>query len=435
MSCSFKASFASSIGRRHFCREILGGIGGIAVAAGSLNAGIYKKLEELDRTKLSRQSPDGPYWEAIANQYMFEPGLIMMNNGKAGAMPRVVYRALAEYFRIQAENPYKCYSNFDAYREDARLKAAQFIRSDAEETTLLRNTTEGLSIIAYGVDMKPGDEVLMSNLEHPAGIYPWKMRAKRSGISIKEARLNIPPKDKDEILNAFNDAITPKTRIILVSHLVFHTGLVTPIKEICALARSKNILVAADGAHCVGMLDIDVHDLGVDFYANSGYKWLGAPTGTGLFYVRNEIQKDVLPNIVEVEWEKHPTALKYSFIGRTSDPLYIALGEAIRLQNAIRKDRIERRIKTLAAYLKEQLVQIPKIRLLTPQDPSLSGGLTVFGVEGVKNINLVNYLQEKYNIVVAPIFPEKNAIRVSTHIWITFGQIDLLAKGIREFVS
>ena len=289
--------------------------------------------------------------------------------------------------------------------------------------------------MAYGLDMKPGDEVLMSNLEHPAGIYPWRMREKRSGIKIREVPLDIPPKNKDEILNAFNDAITARTRIILISHAVYHTGLVPPLKELCRLARSKNVLVAADGAHCVGMLNLNMHDLGADFYANSGYKWLGAPTGTGIFYVRKDIQKDLLPNIVEVEWEKVPSALKYSAIGRTSDPLYIALGEAIRFQKVIGKERIERRIRTLAGYLKEGASRIPGVRLLTPLDPSLSAGLTVLSVDGVKNTDLVDYLLEKYNLVIAPVFPEKNAVRISTHIWVTFEHIDILLKGIREFLS
>jgi selenocysteine lyase/cysteine desulfurase len=365
---------------------------------------------------------------------MFEPGLIMMNNGRAGAMPRPVYDTLVEYFKIQAQNPYECYTHFGEYREKARLSAARFIGADADEVTLLRNTTEGLAIAAYGLDMKPGDEVLMSNLEHPAGIFPWRMRERRSGIKVKEVALNIPPRNKDEILNAFNDAITDRTRIILISHAVYHTGLVPPLKELCQLARSKNVLVLADGAHCVGMLNLDMHDLGVDIYANSGYKWLGAPTGTGIFYIRKDLQQDVLPNIVEVEWEKVPNALKYSAIGRTSDPLYIALGEAIDFQNSIGRERIERRIKTLAGRIRERVSEIPGVRLLTPPDPSLSAGLTVLSVAGAKNTALVDYLKEKHSLVIAPVFPEKNAVRISSHIWVTFEQIDILLKGLQEFL-
>lgn len=421
------------LGRRDFAKKLVGGFALATVSKAGLNRAIYEKLSTWDQKNLNREAPDGAYWDFIANQYMFEPGLIMMNNGTAGAMPRVVYNTLVEYFQIQAANPYKCYSTFDAYREEARLRAAQFISALPEEVTLLRNTTEGLTIVAYGLDMKPGDEVLMSNLEHPSGIFPWRVREKRTGIKIKEVTINTPPRSKEEILTAIADGITSRTRVILISHAVYKTGLITPLKEICQLAKDKNVLVCADGAHCVGMLNLNMHDLGVDFYANSGYKWLGAPTSTGIFYVKKELQKDLWPNIVEAEWENPAVgALKYSYVGRIADPLPIALGEAIHFQTNIGKPRIERRIKTLAAYLKEEAAKIPNVKVLTPTDPELSGGLTVLGLDGMKNDQFANYMLEKYNLVIARTFNEKNAIRVCTHIFISFKQVDILLEGLKD---
>ena len=427
------ASAPKILGRRDFTKKLMGGFALAAASAGGLNRSIYEKLAAWDQKNLNQEAPDGAYWDFVTGQYMFEPGLTMMNNGTAGAMPRVVYNTLVEYFKIQAANPFKCYSTFDAYREEARLRAAQFINALPEEVTLLRNTTEGLTIVAYGLDMNPGDEVLMSNLEHPSGIFPWRVREKRYGIKIKEVTINTPPRGKDEILNAINEGITPRTKVILISHAVYKTGLITPLKEICKLAKDKNVLVCADGAHCIGMLNLNMHDLGVDFYANSGYKWLGAPTGTGIFYVRKDLQKDLWPNIVEADWENPAVgALKYSYVGRIADPLPIALGEAIHFQMNLGKPRIERRIKTLAAYLKEEAAKIPNVKVLTPADPELSGGLTVLGLEGMKNDQFVNYMLEKYNLVIARIFNEKNAIRISTHIFISFKQIDTLLEGLKE---
>lgn len=419
------------MGRREFGRRITGGFAAAAAFSGSLNRSVYETLAALDKKALDQESPDGAYWDFVTSQFMFEPGLTMMNNGTAGAMPRVVYETLAEFFRIQAVNPFKCYSTFDAYREEARIRAAQFIGASPEEVTLLRNTTEGLTIVAYGLDMKPGDEVLMSNLEHPSGIYPWKLREKRYGIKIKEVTINTPTRSKDEILTAISDGITPRTRVILISHAVYKTGLIAPLKEICRLAKDKNVLVCADGAHCIGMLNLDMHDLGVDFYANSGYKWLGAPTGTGIFYVRRDLQKDLWPNIVEAEWENPAVgALKYSYVGRIADPLPIALGEALHFQTNIGKPRIERRIKTLAAYLKEEAAKIPNVQVLTPTDTELSGGLTVLGLQGMRNDQFVNYMLEKHNLVITRTLNERNAIRVSTHIFISFKQIDTLLEGL-----
>ncbi len=420
------------MGRREFGRKLTGGFAAVTAFSLGVDRSVYDVLAALDKKSLDQDSPDGAYWDFITGQFMFEPGLIMMNNGTAGAMPRVVYETIAEFFRIQAANPYKCYSTFDAYREEARTRAAQFIGAAPEEVTLLRNTTEGLTIVAYGLDMKPGDEVLMSNLEHPSGIFPWRVREKRAGIEIKEVPINTPPRSGDEILTAFRNAITPRTRVILISHAVYKTGLIVPLKEICKLAHEKNVLVCADGAHCIGMLNLDMHDLGADFYANSAYKWLGAPTGTGIFFVRRDLQKDLWPNIVEAEWEDPAVgALKYSNVGRIADPLPIALGEALHFQTNIGKPRIERRIKTLAAYLKEEAARIPNVQVLTPTDPELSGGLTVLGLHGMRNDQFVSYMLEKYNLVLTRVFNERNAIRVSTHIFISFKQIDTLLEGLK----
>jgi len=427
------ANLGSILQRRDFIKGLAGGLALVPASSESLHNAIYEKFALLNKESIQHKSPDGLYWDYVASQYMFEPGLIMMNNGTAGAMPKVVFDTLVDFFRIQAQNPYKCYSTFDTYREEARLRAARFIGALPEEVTLLRNTTEGLALVAYGLDMKPGDEVLMSNLEHPSGIFPWRLRAKRHGIKIKEVTINTPPRNKEEILEAIDAGIGARTRVILISHAVYKTGLITPLREICQLARSKNVLVCADGAHCIGMLDLNMHELGVDFYANSGYKWLGAPTGTGIFYVRREIQPELWPNIVEAEWEDPALgALKYSHVGRIADPLPIALGEAIRFQNNIGKARIERRIKTLAAYLKEGASKIPGVRVLTPFDQELSGGLTVLSLEGMKNDQFVNYMLEKHNLVIARIFNEMNAIRICTHIFNSFQQIDVLLEGLRE---
>jgi len=421
-----------SLARRSFLKTAVGGAAFAAMSFQALNGAIYKKLEALDQEYPTWGAPDGIYWDYVASLYMMEPGLIMMNNGTAGTMPRVVYNTLAEFFKIQAKNAYKCYTRFRPYQDIVRRRIAEFVGAHEDEIALLRNSTEGLNIIAQGLDLKPGDEVLMSNWEHPAGTGPWRMQEKRYGIKTKIAELSITPKSKDEILNVFNDAITPRTRIIMVSHACYNTGLVTPLKELAKLAHDKNILFAVDGAHVIGMLDVDMHDLDVDFYANSAYKWLGAPTGCGIFYVKKEVQDILWPNIASYKWEEAVGARKYDMIGRVAEPLIIALGEAIRFQTHIRKDRIERRIRTLATYLKENASKIPGLKIITPMDSELSGGITVLGLDNVKIDQVVNYFLEKYNLVISPIFRDRNAGRICTHIWISFKHIDILLKGLRD---
>ncbi len=417
--------------RRNFMKGIMGGFALAAFTANKLNAGIYKKLSELGQQYSPTEAPDGIFWDFVAKQYMFEDDLIMMNNGTVGPMPRTVFNTLMEFFKVQAANPYKAYMTFYPYIEETRQKVAHFVGALPDEIALTRNTTEGMNFVANGLDMKAGDEVLMSNLEHPSGINPWKLKEKRYGIKIKEVKLNSPPKNKDEILNAFNDAITPNTRIIHISHTIYQNGLIPPLKELSKLAHDKDILILADGAHAFGMMELDMHELGADFYGTSPYKWGSAPLGTGVFYVRKEAQDVIWPTVVSGGWDTLPGARKFDRLGQTAEPLVIALGEAIRFLSDIGMRRIDRRIQSLAVYLKEQASKLPKVKVYTPIDPYLSAGLTVLSLDGVKSDHVVNYMLEKYNLVIRTIYREKNAIRVSTPIWTSTKHCDMIIEGLK----
>ena len=201
------------------------------------------------------------------------------------------------------------------------------------------------------------------------------------------------------------------------------------------MAHEKGLLVAADGAHAIGMLDLDMHDLGVDFYATSPYKWLGAPTGCGLLYMRKEAQKKIWPTIASSGWDDGDGASRFETLGQRADPLIFGLSEALDFQNIIGKRRIERRIKAMSAYLKQELAKIKRVRLHTNRDAYLSGGLTAFSMKGIEPRRIVDFLREKYNIVIRTIGREKDqtlGVRVSTHIFISFKEVDMLLEGIRR---
>lgn len=422
----------NNINRRNFMKSLAGGVALAALTANKLNAGIYKKLTSMGQQYLPHEAPDGIYWDYVAKQFMFEPDLIMMNNGTVGPMPRTVFNTLKKFFKIQATNPYKVYMTFYPYIDDTRTKAAKFIGALPDEIALTRNTTEGMNFVANGLDMKPGDEVLMSNLEHPGGINPWKLKEQRFGIKIKEVEIKSPPKNKDEILNAFNDAITPQTRIIHISHTIYRNGVIAPLKELSQLAHDKNLLIVGDGAHAFGMINLDMHDLGVDFYATSPYKWGSAPIGSGVFYVGKEIQEALWPTVVTGGWDQLPGARKYDRLGQRAEPLVIALGEAIRFLSVIGMRRIDRRIKTLATYLKTEASKIKGVKVHTPMDPYLSAGLSVLSLDGVKNDHIVNYLMEKYHLIIRTIGREQNTVRISTPIWTSFKHVDMILETLKE---
>jgi len=421
--------------RRKFFKCLVGGSALSIYALNKLNAAVYQSIASLNQKIMKDNAPDGVYWDSIAKHYIFQDDLIMMNNGTVGPMPEPVFNTLMKCFKVQATNPFDCYNFFPQKKEEVRAKLAKFINASPDEVAINRNTTEGMNVVANGLDLKAGDEVLLSSFEHPAGIHPWKLREKRTGIKIIEIPFGVPPKSVDEIINPFEKAITPRTKAISVSHTIFITGLIFPFKELCEIAHKNDIFVVADSAHGVGMLDIDVKQLGVDALASSPYKWLGAPTGCGLFYVKKESQDKLLPLIASSGWDTNKTARRFETLGQRADPLIFALGEAIDFQNIIGKQRIERRIKTLAGYLKQELNKIPKVRVHTPTDPYLSGGLTAFSIEGVDPEKIVDFLREKYNIVVRTIGRDRDktsGVRVSTHIFVSTKHVDMVLEGVNH---
>lgn len=428
----------SPLTRRAFTRALLAGSAGSIAALGELNAAIAQKITSLNQKFLDDESPDGVYWEEIRELYDFEDRFIMMNNGTLGPMPKSVFNTLMRYYQVQVSNPYDGYSILPAIRESLRVKLAAFVGASPEEVAFTSNTTEGLNYVINGLDLKPGDEVLMSNLEHPGHIGPWKLKEKRAGIVIKEVPLSATAKSVDEIVGAFAAAITPKTRIISISHTVFITGLIMPLKELSRLAHDKGLFLLADSAHGIGMLDLDMKALGIDFFASSPYKWLGAPTGVGLLYVRKEAVDKVWPTVVSSGWETNTAASKLDPAGQRSDAVLYALDEALNFNTRIGKGRIERRIKVLAARLKQELAKIPGVKVHTPADPYLSAGLTAFSMGGSLEPKLVDFVREKYNLVVRTTGNAKAGtygIRVSTPIYVSTKEVDMVVEGVRTLLA
>ena len=424
--------------RRKFLQCALGGSVLSLYTIKKLNAEIYANLASLNQDYFDNYSPDGIYWDAVQNHFLFQDDLVMMNNGTLGPMPEPVYNTLIKYFKLQTTNPYDCYNFIPRQKEEIRARLAKFVNASPDEIAINRNTTEGMNLVANGIDLKEGDEVLISTLEHPAGIYPWRLQEKRHKIKVTEVPLVVPPKNVDEIVTAFEKRITPRTKVISVSHTVYITGLIAPMKELSELAHKNNILIVADSAHGIGMLNLDMKKLGIDVFTSSPYKWCGAPTGTGLLYVKKEAQDSIWPQIASSGWDTYENARRFETLGQRADPLVYALGEAICFQEAIGRARIERRITSLAKRLKDGLHSISKVRLHTPDDPYLSGGLTAFSIEGINPTVIVNYLREKYNIVIRTIGRDRDntrGVRVSTNIYITNKDVDNLLEGVNEIVK
>ncbi len=421
--------------RRRFVHLLAGSAALSLPALDRATAAVYRSLDELNASYRDVQSPDGVYWEALRKHFLFQDGIIMMNNGTVGPMPEPVFNTLVRFFKIQATNPFEVYNHFGYYEDEVRRRLAAFVGADPDEIVLTRNTTEGMNFIANGLDLEPGDQVLQSTQEHPGGIHPWRLKAARYGIEVVEAPLGVPPRSVDEIIDAFSQAITPRTKVISLSQTVFITGLIAPIKEIADLARPRGIKVLIDSAHGLGMLNLNLHAYGIDYFTSSPYKWLGAPCGVGLLYLMRDSQEGIWPTIASSGWDRPSGAGRFETLSQRAVPIHIALGEALDFQSKVGKNRIERRIRGLATRLKDGLRGLPRVHLHTSMDPYLSCGLTAFSIEGVDAQQIVDFVREKYNIVIRTIGSESagtRGVRVSTHYWISDREVDLLLEGVNE---
>ncbi len=379
---------------------------------------------------------EADFWAQVRSEFLTSDELAYMNSGSLGPMPRPVYYALVDGYRGLASDPGRENSRHTAAQADLRAKLAAFVNADPGEIALTRNTTEGMSFIANGLDLEAGDEVLGSFHEHPGGLEPWKLQARRKGIVVRELPFPIPPPAPEDIVSRFADAITPRTKVISVSHVTFPTGCMLPVKDLAALARPRGILTVVDGAHGIGMLALDMHDLGVDFYTSSPYKWMGAPVGTGFLYLRQESQQQVWPTVANTGWDDPDRgAARYDRLGQRAGPLLMATSAALDFQNAIGRKRIEQRIRALAGRLRERLAEIPQVRVHTSAHPLLACGLTGFALEGFDRRDVVDTLWRRHHIWVRHTDLGLNTVRVSTHHYNTEAQVDRVAEALRDILA
>ncbi len=368
---------------------------------------------------------DDGYWEKVRHQFMLEPGFAYLNTGTLGPTPRPVYEALTEYWRLMAVNPNENSNIFQERQERIRMKAASFLGAGVEEVAITRNTTEGNTVLCQGLDLKQGDEILHTAFEHGSLRQTWARQARRFGLVVKEVRFPAPP-TKAQILTAFEAAITPRTRVIHFANPLGGSGTFMPVKELAQLAHSKNILCFVDGAHCIGMVQFNVASWDIDGFACNAHKWLCGPAGAGLLYVKQSVQDRIWP-VVAIGPQKG--ARKYDQLSRRPWPCVAALEDTLDFQLAIGRARLEQRTRALGSYLRAKAAEIPKVKVYTPADPSMSCGSTSLGIEGVSGQVLKEYLRQKYDAYIPS---GGTAVRISTHYFNTFEQVDRVLKALRE---
>ena len=415
-------------------RQFLGG--SMATAVGTMSVGLFEQrvgaqyeaalpLSELKAPAMLDES----YWWRVRTQFNMVDGLRFMNNGTAGPMPHVVYETNVQVLREIAEDPKNNYrrGGIQATRE----KLGPFIGADVDEVSFTRSTTEGMNIFAHGLDWKAGDEVLVNNHEHGGGLGPYRSLVARRGIKINTIEVPSPFESVDQIVDLYRSAMTPRTRVIMVSHMPYVTGTVMPLKALADLAHSQGALISVDGAHPPGMLDLNMHEYGVDHYAGAGQKWLLAGTGTGINYIKKDVQSQVWP-LMGGPYNEERGSASYESYGQRNIPSLLGMGTALDFHNAIGKKNIENRDRALGARLRAGLKEIPGVKLWTPENAELSCGLTLFSIRDVPMGNVVTAIREHGRVHIRTMGTGNlNAVRASTALYNMPGDVDQLLESAR----
>ena len=382
-------------------------------------------------------SNEEAYWTEVRKQFLIPEDEIYLNNGTVGSSPAPVLRAIFDGYneteKMAQSNPEDYpiwgYASWNEFRDPV----AAFVGCNRDEFALLRNATEANSYIANGVDMKPGEEVLMTDQEHPGGEHPWNLKAKRYGIVVKKVALPKPVPNAAAVLNLFNDAITPRTRVMFFSHIPTVTGVVLPAKELCALARSKGILSAVDGAHVPGMMRLNLHELGCDMYSSSPHKWLQAPKGSGFLFVRDEVIDRLWNTIATEGWnDTKIRAERFQRIGSSNVPALWGLRAAVQLANEIGMERIEKRHRQTADYILKEMVKRGAESWTSP-DPALRCAIAAVNVPPIQIVELENWMWTNNKIRIRGGAPSK--IRLSTPYYLLRKDVDRFLAAFDEYRS
>jgi selenocysteine lyase/cysteine desulfurase len=346
---------------------------------------------------------DPRYWSWIRQQFSIPPGEAYFNTGTLGACPRPVMDAVVDSMRdmektiarydYRAEHP----EYIAGYRpqEELRKKAGGILNATMGEIALVQNATMGINFIANGLELKPGDEVLITDQEHPGAMGPWDLRAKRQGIVVRKLVIPVPTPNPQTVVNIFAAALGARTRVIAVPHITSRHGIVMPVRELCELGRARAVFTLVDGAQAVGQLRVDVKKIGCDAYACSPHKWLLAPPGNGLLYVREDRERDIWATLASAHWDDYEPdsgIFRLMQFGTANAALLAGLDAALDFYLRIGSEKIERRIIGLADSLRNGLQKIKGVAISSPLHPALAGAIVTYGVAGVTGLELQDEL-------------------------------------------
>lgn len=417
-------------------REFLQYAGLLAATAGASVAHAAEAFEASDPPmppKTWLDSDAERYWGTLRRQWLLAPDRVNLNCGMLGCTPLPVLRAMIEHVQLgetfrEDELPRFGFEE-NKYLKQVRTSLADFIGCSRDELALTRNTTEGNNIVANGLEMKPGDEALLTDQEHHSARGAWEIKAARYGVVIKNVALPKPPRSVEEIVAAVEQQIAPRTRVLVISHITTSTGLVLPVKELCAMARRRGILSHVDGAHAIGQVPINIREIGCDFYAASPHKWLMAPKGCGLLFIREEHMDRLWAYTGTNHWQdKALKAYRFSNFGTANLSVMVGLQAALDFFHAIGPERIYARSHELASRVRERISRYPQFTHENASADAFYGNMVSFRAPESTFTRILAECKAR-NVRITP-FEAAHRVRVSTHIFTRRTDLDLFFGAI-----
>jgi len=427
--------------RRDFLKTA-GAAAGLATFLGSDGLhGVEAAVETIAGLTPQQAAREEALWAEVKQAFTIHRGLIHLDNGYTCPTPSVVTEAVVRYIREQEQGPYGLFVREARDRRGTVKKSlARLFGSSPEEIAIVRNATEALKTILYGIPLKPGDEVLTTMQDYGSMVSVLKNREKKEGIKLVQVWVPTPPKSMDELVEIYEQAMTPKTKVILVSHVTYTTGQVFPIKRICDMAHQRGIEVVVDGAHAFGQLDFKVSDLGCDYYGTSLHKWLYAPKGTGMLYIGKEHIEKIKP-LYGASTSRRSNAnarmRKYESVGTQSEAPFLAIGEAVAFHNAIGPKRKEERLRYIKNHWAERLGRHPNINVYTSTAPEMSCCIASVGIKNVDPSAMQDYLWEEHQILTSRGFYEGESnelqwVRVSPNLYTPLSDLDYFCEVMED---
>lgn len=419
--------------RRHFIAGLAGASAALPVLSERAAAQLFKAEAVAGSRTAAELANDESYWSEIQRAFDSDRTMINLNNGGISPTPSHVLEQMIRDLRFVNELPVEHnWRVLEPRMESTRRELAKEFGCDTEEMAITRNASEGLETMILGIDLQRGDEVIITNQNYGRMITTWQQRERREGIVLKQVSFPVPLTDPKVLLRNIEAAITPRTKVIELTHITNLTGQILPIRDVVRMARPRGIEVFVDGAHAFAHFPFTRDELECDYYATSLHKWMHAPIGSGFLYVRKEKIAKLWP-LMGSDVSRVANVRKYEEIGTHPQANFNAVSVAITFHRGIGADRKIARLRYLRdRWAKALLAESPRVRVLTELGPDKAGAICLFGVDGLDSGKLGSWMYANYRIVNTPIgHPEFNGIRITPSIYTSVDEIDTFVDAVK----